>query len=168
MRNLFGLSADEIGAELAEWNLPSYRGKQIAEWLYRKGAASFEDMTNLPVKLRENLAARYGIFRARCMDRKDSSDGRTSKFLLAFSDGAAVETVLMRQPYGNSVCVSTQAGCDMGCAFCASTLHGKERDLLPGEILSQVICIQEILRRESPGQKVDTMVIMGSGEPLMN
>lgn len=168
MRNLFGLSADEIGAELAEWNLPSYRGKQIAEWLYRKGAASFEDMTNLPVRLRENLAAHYGIFRARCMDRKDSSDGRTSKFLLAFSDGAAVETVLMRQPYGNSVCVSTQAGCDMGCAFCASTLHGKERDLLPGEILSQVICIQEILRRESPGQKVDTMVIMGSGEPLMN
>ena len=168
MKNVFGWSAGEISNELAEWKLPPYRGKQIAEWMYRKGVLSFKDMTNLPKDLRERLAGHYGIFRAACLDRQDSSDGKTSKFLLGFADGTAVETVLMRQPYGNSICVSTQAGCNMGCAFCASTLHGMERNLTAGEILAQAIHIQEVLREEAPGQKVDTMVIMGSGEPLMN
>lgn len=168
MKNVFGWSAGEIAKELAEWKLPAYRGKQIAEWMYRKGVLSFGDMTNLPKDLRERLAGHYGIFRAACLDRQDSSDGKTSKFLLGFADGTAVETVLMRQPYGNSICVSTQAGCNMGCAFCASTLHGMERNLTAGEILAQAIHIQEVLREEAPGQKVDTMVIMGSGEPLMN
>lgn len=98
--------------------------------------------------------------------RLDAADGRTSKFLLAFSDGAAVEAVLMRQPYGNSICISTQAGCNMGCSFCASTLHGLARDLTAGEMLAEVLFIEEMLR--SQGGKVDTMVLMGSGEPLMN
>ncbi|MBQ7478872.1 MAG: 23S rRNA (adenine(2503)-C(2))-methyltransferase RlmN [Selenomonadaceae bacterium] len=168
MKNVFGWSAGEIANELAEWKLPPYRGKQIAEWMYRKGILSFGDMTNLPRDLRERLAGYYGIFRATGLDRQDSSDGKTSKFLLGFADGTAVETVLMRQPYGNSICVSTQAGCNMGCAFCASTLHGMERNLTAGEILAQAIHIQEVLRKEAPGQKLDTMVIMGSGEPLMN
>ncbi len=168
LRNLFGLDAAAIVAELADWKLPGYRGKQIAEWMYRKGVLSFEDMTNLPAALREELAAHYGLFRASCRDRLDALDGKTSKFLLGFADGTAVETVLMRQPYGNSICVSTQVGCNMGCAFCASTLHGMARDLTEGEILAQAIYVQEQLKAESPGQKVDTMVIMGSGEPLMN
>ena len=168
MRNLFGLRAEEIAAALEPWDVPSYRGRQIAEWMYRRGAVSFADMTNLPGKLRENLAGQYRISPAVCLDRQDSADRKTSKFLLGFADGTAVETVLMRQPYGNSICVSTQAGCNMGCAFCASTLHGMERDLAAGEILAQAICLQEVLRGEAPGQKVDTVVIMGSGEPLMN
>ena len=168
LKNLFGLSRDAIIEELKEWGLPGYRGKQIAEWMYREGVLSFADMTSLPKKLREELAGHYGIFRALCRDRLDSADGKTSKFLLKFADGAAVETVLMRQPYGNSICVSTQAGCKMGCAFCASTLHGVDRDLTPGEMLAQAIHVQELLKKASPGQKVDTMVLMGSGEPLMN
>ncbi len=168
MKNLFGMGAGEITAELLQWNLPGYRGKQIAEWMYQKGAMSFAEMTNLPEKLRGALSKEYEILRADCRDSQFSADGKTAKFLLGFSDGTAVETVLMRQSYGNSICVSTQAGCNMGCVFCASTLHGMARNLLAGEILAQAIHIQEMLRREAAGQKVDTMVIMGSGEPLMN
>ncbi|MFC2741461.1 MAG: 23S rRNA (adenine(2503)-C(2))-methyltransferase RlmN, partial [Selenomonas sp.] len=109
---------------------------------------------------------RYTIDTPLLRARLDAADGRTSKFLLAFSDGAAVEAVLMRQPYGNSICISTQAGCNMGCSFCASTLHGLARDLTAGEMLAEVLFIEEMLK--SQGGKVDTMVLMGSGEPLMN
>lgn len=168
MKNLFGMSAGEITGELAGRSLPGYRGKQVAEWMYRKGVRSFGEMTNLPEKLRRDLAKNYGIHRGRCLDSRISADGKTAKFLLEFQDGTAVETVLMRQSYGNSICVSTQAGCNMGCAFCASTLHGMARNLLPGEMLAQALCLEDMLRRETEGQKVDTMVIMGSGEPLMN
>lgn len=167
MNNIFGLTIKELQAELAPFQLPAYRARQIAEWMYRKGARSFEDMTNLPKKLRSDLASSFVIGRPREKDRLDSADGRTTKFLLEFADGTAVETVLMRQPYGNSICVSTQAGCNMGCAFCASTLHGMARNLSTGEILSQAIVIEDMLRAEQQG-KVDTVVIMGSGEPLMN
>ncbi len=166
MENLFGLTVGEIGVQCASLELPSYRAKQIAEWMYRKGANAFSVMTNLPKSLRTELEQFFSIARAKCVERWDSSDGRTSKFLLEFSDGVAVETVLMRQPYGNSVCISTQAGCAMGCAFCASTLYGVSRNLTPGEMLDEVLFIDEKLRGEN--QKVDTMVLMGSGEPMMN
>ena len=166
LKNIFGMTIDELITALAPWKVPSYRAKQIAEWMYQKGAKSFAEMTNLPKRLREELSTELSISCAQIRDRQDSSDGRTSKFLLEFVDGTAVETVLMRQPYGNSICVSTQAGCSMGCVFCASTLHGMVRNLTAGEILAQAVFINDLLRPE--GGKVDTMVIMGSGEPLMN
>ena len=166
LKNIFGMTIDELITALAPWKVPSYRAKQIAEWMYQKGAKSFAEMTNLPKRLREELSIELSISCAQIRDRQDSSDGRTSKFLLEFVDGTAVETVLMRQPYGNSICVSTQAGCNMGCVFCASTLHGMVRNLTAGEILAQAVFINDLLRPE--GGKVDTMVIMGSGEPLMN
>ena len=167
MKDIFGMRLEELQQVLAEFNLPKFRAKQVAEWLYVRGAASFEDMTNLPKGARAELAASLSIGRPRLKTRLDSSDGRTSKFLLEFVDGTAVETVLMRQPYGNSICVSTQAGCNMGCAFCASTLNGMARNLTVGEIAGQAIYINDMLKREDWG-KVDTVVIMGSGEPLMN
>ena len=166
MDNLFGLTVEALGEKCVALNIPAYRGKQIAEWMYRKGAASFDVMTNLSKALRADMARSFSIARAKCVERWDSSDGKTSKFLLEFPDGVAVETVLMRQPYGNSVCISTQAGCAMGCAFCASTLHGVTRNLTAGEMLDEVLFIDEMLRIEE--QKVDTMVLMGSGEPMMN
>ena len=129
MDNIFGLSVPELEERCASLQIPAYRARQIAEWLYKKGADSFEAMTNLPKPLRAFLPSVFCISRAACVDRWDSSDGCTSKFLLRFDDGVTVETVLMRQPYGNSACVSTQAGCAMGCAFCASTLHGVTRNL---------------------------------------
>lgn len=166
MDNIFGLSVPELEERCASLQIPAYRARQIAEWIYKKGADSFEAMTNLPKPLRASLSSIFSISRAECVERWDSLDGCTFKFLLRFDDGVTVETVLMRQPYGNSVCVSTQAGCAMGCAFCASTLHGVTRNLTAGEMLAEVLFIDEILR--GSGEKVDTMVLMGSGEPMMN
>ena len=161
MDNLFGLDLPALREKLSSLNLPGYRAVQLAEWMYQKDAASFDEMTNLPKALRASLGESFSVERAHCLERWDSADGKTSKFLLAFSDGVAVETVLMRQPYGNSICVSTQAGCAMGCAFCASTLHGVERSLTAGEMLGEACFIDGLLKKE--GQKVDTMVLMGSG-----
>ena len=167
MINVFGLPLLELQAALKPYNVPGFRAKQIAQWLYQKGVVDFGAMTNLSKDLRAQLAQNFIIARPKIKARLDSQDERTTKFLLEYVDGTAIETVLMRQPYGNSICVSTQAGCNMGCAFCASTLHGMARDLTCGEILAQAVVINDMLRQENGG-KVDTMVIMGSGEPLMN
>lgn len=161
------MDLSELTSVLKPYNLPNYRAKQIAEWLYKKKAATFDDMTNLPLELRQKLGADFCIIRPRIKDRLNSADSNTIKYLLEFADGTAVETVLMQHSYGNSVCVSTQAGCAMGCAFCASTLHGRARNLTAGEILSQVIIFNDLLREEQ-NTAVDTIVIMGSGEPLEN
>ncbi len=166
MENIFGMNLTALQAILAQWKVPGYRAKQIMDWMYGHGVVDFAAMPNLPKALRERLAQALTIDRPQLRDQQDSLDGHTSKFLLEFADGVAVETVLMRQSYGNSICVSTQAGCNMGCIFCASTLHGMLRNLTTGEILAQVFFINELLKKE--GQKVDTMVIMGSGEPMMN
>ena len=165
-QNLFGKNVAELQDVLAPLGLPKFRAKQIAQWMYEKGATSFDEMTNLSKDLRARLSDAFEIFLATPKDILQSKDGKTSKYLLAFADGTAVESVLMRQPYGNSICISTQAGCAMGCAFCASTLHGRARDLTGGEMLAETVFIDQLLRKE--GQKVDTMVLMGSGEPLMN
>jgi len=164
--NIFGMTLAELQDALKQMSLPAYRAKQIIEWMYKKNVTSFTEMTNLPLALREELAEKFSIFRANLLDRQDSSDGKTTKFLLAFSDGVAVETVLMRQPYGNSICVSTQAGCNMACAFCASGINGMDRNLTTGEILAQALFINEWLQHED--HRINNIVIMGSGEPLAN
>ena len=166
MENIFGRTLPELTELAVSLGMPKFRGKQLAEWLYKKSVTDFAAMQNLPKDFRSKLTAGYVIDRAARVDRLDSADGRTSKFLLSFSDGAGVETVLMRQPYGNSICVSSQVGCSMGCRFCASTLHGMVRNLTAGEMLAQTFYINDLLQAE--GQKVDTIVIMGSGEPLTN
>jgi 23S rRNA (adenine2503-C2)-methyltransferase len=165
-QNIFGMSLPELQVCLKEFKLPAYRAKQIAEWMYQKHVLDFQLMTNLPVALRTSLTDNLDIFRVKLLERQDSRDGKTSKFLLELADGIAVESVLMRQSYGNSVCLSTQAGCSMGCTFCASTLHGMVRNLTQGEILAQALYINELLNEEE--QSINTIVIMGSGEPLVN
>ena len=166
MINIFGYTMVQLTDLMIKLKLPKFRASQLANWIYQRAAVSFDDMNNLPKDMRQMLKEVCVIHRAASVDQLDSSDGRTSKFLLEFSDGVAVETVLMRQPYGNSICVSSQAGCNMGCAFCASTIHGMTRNLTAGEMLAQTFYINELLKKE--GQKVDTIVIMGSGEPLTN
>lgn len=153
--------------ELDSQGIEKFRAKQIAEWIYRRGISDFSLMSNLPLAYRNTLAALYTVSAVSVKGEQHSADHATSKFLLAFSDGMAVETVLMRQPYGNSVCVSTQVGCAMGCVFCASTIEGVERDLSGGEILAQVLFVDRFLRQTSGGH-VNSIVIMGSGEPLVN
>jgi len=161
LKNLFGLTLAELETELAP--LPKFRAKQIAAHIYKHGMKNFDEMNDLPKNLRGELAERYEIKFAKLLKRVDSKDGLTTKFLLGLSDGAAIEVVLMRHDYGNSVCISSQVGCQMGCKFCASTLKGLERNLTAAEMLGEIFFANEIL-----GKIVDSIVIMGTGEPLMN
>lgn len=165
-KNIFGLDSEEIAALLVPLSMEAYRGKQIAEWLYRKNARSFSEMTNISKVKRNILEENFCIQAATLKALQKSTDGRTTKYLLAFTDNSAAETVLMRQSYGNSVCVSSQVGCAMGCLFCASTLHGMTRSLTAGEMLAQVLYIHH--EADSQQQRINNIVIMGSGEPLAN
>ena len=163
-KNLFGLTLAELENELAD--LPKFRAKQIAAWIYQRGATSFDEMTDLSKNLRAELAEKFSVELPKLITEQTSTDRLTTKFLLKFADGAAVETVLMRQDYGNSICISSQVGCNMGCKFCASTLKGLERNLTAGEMLGEIIFVQNFLSQEN--KKVDTLVVMGTGEPLTN
>ena len=164
--NIFGWTKEALAASLREHQIPRFRADQIVRWMYQRGAVSLHAMDNLPKELRTRLAEIFSIERPAVISRLHSADGATIKLLYEFADGQTAETVLMRHAYGNSVCVSTQAGCRMGCAFCASTLNGLQRNLTAGEIAAQVIGIADFLRAE--GGHVATIVVMGSGEPLEN
>ena len=162
---LVGMTPDEMADLLAELGEPRFRAKQLFQWVYEKGAKDFAAMTNLPARLRERLAERT-ILRLleKETEQHDETTG-TTKFLFRLHDGSKVESVLMRQMWGNSVCITTQVGCRMGCTFCASTVGGLVRNLAAGEIVDQIVMMQ----RELPeGERISSVVLMGSGEPLEN
>ena len=161
-KDIKALLPAELAAELRTLGLPGYRAGQVFRWLGR-GAASFEQMSDLPKALRQELDRRYAIPSLRVLRRQTSRLDGTEKFLWELPDGESVETVLMRYRHGNSVCISSQVGCRMGCAFCASTIGGKVRDLTASEMLD------EVLRTGiAAGAKIDNIVLMGIGEPLDN
>ncbi len=162
-KDIVSYNYEELIRELESLGEKAYRGRQIYAWLHEKGADSFEEMTNLPKKLRERLSGAYEIARMETVARQISKTDPTEKFLFELSDGNRIESVLMRYRYGNSVCVSSQAGCRMGCKFCASTIDGLERNLAPSEMLRQIYQIQKIT-----GERVSNVVVMGTGEPLDN
>jgi len=164
--DIFGMFVDEIAEVIKPYGLPKFRGGQIAKWIYQHGIDDFGNMTNLSKDHRSLLLEHFVINKVLAEATEQSADGKTSKYLLRFHDGMAVETVLMRQSYGNSVCVSTQVGCAMGCVFCASTLNGVTRNLTAGEILAQVLYVNQLLQQEQA--HVNNIVIMGAGEPLAN
>ena len=141
----------------------AFRAKQIYEWLHVKLVDHFDEMTNLSKGLREKLKENYEIRKVKMIDHQISKVDPTEKFLFELEDGNMVESVLMKYKHGNSVCISSQVGCRMGCRFCASTLDGLERNLTPSEMLRQVYQIQKIT-----GERVSNIVIMGTGEPLDN
>lgn len=165
-KELFGLNLQEIMAAVKPLGFAGYRARQIAEWMYQKCVWNFADMTNLSKQQRELLQQYFSVTEVKPVRIQKSKDQLTSKFLLELADKMTVETVLMQHNYGNSVCVSTQVGCAMGCRFCASTLKGLERNLSTGEILAQVLFINKMLIER--GESVNSIVIMGSGEPLTN
>ena len=144
---------------------PAFRAGQIFDWLYVKRVDSFEEMSNLPKSLREKLEAQFEFVTLTEITRLESKDG-TVKFLFGLHDEHAIETVLMRHNYGNSVCVTTQVGCRIGCTFCASTLGGLKRNLTTGEIVAQVVKAQKLIDAEK--ERVSSIVVMGSGEPFEN
>lgn len=162
MINLMDLSCDELKELAKELGQPAFRGKQIYEWIYR-GAESFDDMTNLSKEFRRQLAEISRLSCGKICEKYVSEIDETRKYLIELSDGNFVESVLMKYEYGYTICVSSQVGCKMGCKFCASTLNGWTRNLTPGEILAQVICVQKDL-----GQRISNIVMMGIGEPLDN
>ena len=162
MNHLKSMTQQEIGAVLKELGQPAFRAKQVFFWLH-KGVRSYEEMSNLPKALRDTLAEKYPLNTPKVVRKQESKKDGTIKYLWQLSDGNCVETVLMRYHYGNTVCISTEVGCRMGCAFCASTIGGLVRKLEPYEILDQVLFTQV-----DSGQPISHIVLMGIGEPLDN
>ena len=163
MKDIRELYLEELKQEIAALGEKAFRAEQIFSWLHEKGAASFDEMTNLSLALREKLAGQFEIGSVRVRTVQESALDGTKKYLLELSDGNLIESVLMRYHYGCSVCVSTQVGCRMGCAFCASTVEGMVRNLSASEILGEIYEIERDL-----GEKVTHCVLMGSGEPMDN
>jgi len=163
--SIYSLQLNELKDWLKENNEKAFRAEQIFDWLYQKRVTSFEDMSNLSKGLREILAENFTLTTLNTLIQQQSSDG-TIKFLFELHDGYSIETVLMRHEYGNSVCVTTQVGCRIGCTFCASTLGGLKRHLEAGEIVAQVVKVQQAL--DETDERVSSIVIMGIGEPFDN
>lgn len=162
-KDILSLSLEELKIEMEGIGEKAFRAKQVYEWLHVKLVDSFDEMTNLSKSLREKLDSAYRIPSVQLVERQISQIDGTNKFLFRLEDGHVVESVLMRYKHGNSVCISSQVGCRMGCKFCASTIGGLERDMLPAEMLGEIYQIQKI-----SGERVSNIVIMGTGEPLDN
>ena len=162
MTDLKSMTLEEMEVLLKSKGQPSFRAGQVFSWLH-KGVTSFDEMSNLPKDLREALAAECYITHPTVERKQVSAQDGTIKYLWRLADGNCIETVLMRYQHGNTVCISCQVGCRMGCAFCASTLGGKIRDLTPSEMLDQVLFTQL-----DSGAEISNIVLMGIGEPLDN
>lgn len=162
--DILGMDVKALEDYLGALGEPRFRAKQIFGWLHEKLAVDYNEMTNLPKALREKLAAELPLRLPKAEVVQESRIDGTRKYLFSLYDGHRVESVLMRYEYGNSVCISSQVGCAMGCAFCASTVGGQIRNLTAGEMLGQVYGI----RRELEGERVSHVVVMGTGEPLLN
>ena len=162
MKNIKDYDLQDLKEELANIGEKSYRAEQIFKWLYQDKVKSFDEMTNLSLDLREKLKENYTICNYNVLKKLESSDG-TKKYLFDVLDGNAIETVLMEYHYGKSICVSSQIGCKMGCKFCASTGIPFIRNLSAGEIVEQVLAVEQ-----DTGEQISNVVFMGIGEPLDN
>ncbi len=163
MIDIKSLTIEELETYFSDFGEKAFRAKQIFDWLHVKLATSFDDMTNLSKTLRDKLSDDCTISNVKIIKHLTSEIDGTEKFAFEYADGNIIESVLMRYEHGNSVCVSSQAGCRIGCKFCASTIDGLSRNLTASEILEQVYEITRI-----SGERVSNVVIMGSGEPLDN
>mgnify|MGYP005757035873 FL=1 len=162
MKNIKGYSLEELEQELIALGEKPYRAEQIFIWLYQEKVKSFEEMTNLSLALREKLEQNYTICNFQILKKQESSDG-TKKYLFDVLDGNAIETVLMQYHHGKTICVSSQIGCKMGCKFCASTGIAFVRNLTAGEIVEQVLAVEQDI-----GEHISNIVFMGIGEPFDN
>ena len=162
-KDIMSMTYGELAEVFSGKGLPGFRAKQVYQWLHCRLAASYDEMTDLPKALREQLAEEYPLNICTVAKKQVSAADGTVKFLYALHDGDYIESVVMKYKYGYTVCVSSQVGCKMGCAFCASTLGGFKSSLTAGEILSQVYTAQREL-----GERVSHIVLMGMGEPLDN
>ena len=162
MKNIKEYNLDELKQELISVGEKGYRAEQIFNWLYVEKVKSFDDMTNLSLELREKLKQNYTMCNFEILSKQESSDG-TKKYLFDVLDGNAIETVLMEYHHGKTICVSSQIGCKMGCKFCASTGIAFVRGLTAGEIVEQILAVEQDI-----GEHISNIVFMGIGEPFDN
>lgn len=162
-RDILSMTFDELSAEFVILGYPKFRAKQVYEWLHKHLAGEYDEMSNLPKNLREELKEKFPIYNCSIEKKQVSKIDHTVKYLFRLHDGDYVESVVMKYKYGYTICVSSQVGCKMGCAFCASTIGGFKRSLTPGEILSQLYTAQKDI-----GERISHIVLMGMGEPLDN
>ncbi|NFA61121.1 23S rRNA (adenine(2503)-C(2))-methyltransferase RlmN [Clostridium sporogenes] len=163
MENILDFKLEELKEWLISKEEKAFRAKQIFNWIYDKFIFEFNDMKNIPEKTKGLLSDNFYIGVPKIIKKLVSQDNNTYKFLFEYKDGNIIESVVMKYKHGNSICVSTQVGCRMGCKFCASTLDGVIRNLTSGEILSQILVAQKEI-----GERISNVVLMGSGEPLDN
>lgn len=157
------LTLEELKAEMENLSEKPFRAVQLYQWMHRKLARGYDEMSNIPAALKEKCRVGFQYTALQLLEVQESKNDGTKKYLFALADGNVVETVLMHYKHGNSVCISSQVGCRMGCKFCASTLDGLKRNLLPSEMLDQIYAVT----LES-GERVSHVVVMGTGEPLDN
>lgn len=160
--NLKDLSLQELEAFLRDLGEEKFRAKQIRQWLY-KGIVSLEEMNNIPKRLRLQLEQNATTGASEILKVQESKIDGTKKYLLGLNDGSSIETVFMKYKHGNSICISSQAGCRMGCRFCASTVGGLKRQLTAGEMIEQIIAVERHTK-----EKISNIVVMGTGEPFDN
>ncbi|WP_278473665.1 23S rRNA (adenine(2503)-C(2))-methyltransferase RlmN [Turicibacter sanguinis] len=164
-KSIYSLDIQDWQNWLQEQKQPKFRASQIFDWLFKKRVTSIDEMSNLPKDLKGLMQESFDVTTLKERKKQVASDG-TTKFLFELSDGDLIETVLMRHKYGCSVCVTTQVGCRIGCKFCASTLSGLKRNLQAGEIVAQVLRVQQYL--DESQERVSHIVVMGIGEPFEN
>ena len=167
MINLYNYSLEKLEELMLSLQEKKYRATQLFKWIYEKRVTSFDEMSDVSKSFREVLNKDFCLIKTKIHKKQRSKDG-TIKLLLELEDGDKVETVLMRYNYGNAVCVSSEVGCNMGCAFCASGLLKKKRELLVSEMIGQVLVIDDILKAEGNNERVTHVVVMGTGEPFDN
>lgn len=164
MKHLLEPENQDLEMWLRDRNQPDFRGRQIRKWLFEKRASDFQQMTDLPTGLREQLPSDFCLWTTQIAGHSQAADG-TEKLLLELADGGRIECVLLRDGQRRSICISTQVGCAMGCVFCASGLDGVERNLTAGEIVEQMLRLQQLLPAD---ERLSHIVVMGMGEPLAN
>ncbi len=162
-KDIKSMTGEELAAEIANLGEKPFRAAQLYDWMHGKQARSFAEMTNLSKEFRRVLEEHFSYTSLTPVDMQESRIDGTKKFLFGLADGNVVESVWMKYKHGNSVCISSQVGCRMGCRFCASTLDGLERNLLPSEMLDQIYAITRLT-----GERVSNVVVMGTGEPFDN
>ena len=162
-RDIKSMTIEELAGVMKENGFPAFRAKQLYRWMHVSLVRSYGEMTNIPKALAEHLGKEYPLTTVRMIDRQISQLDGTQKYLFAMGDDSLVESVFMRYKFGNSVCISSQVGCRMGCKFCASTLDGLYRSLTPSEMLEQIYEIRRVT-----GERISHVVVMGTGEPLDN
>ncbi|MFA6755022.1 MAG: 23S rRNA (adenine(2503)-C(2))-methyltransferase RlmN [Bacilli bacterium] len=167
MINLYGLTLAKLETLMIGEGEKKYRATQLYKWIYEKKAKTFDEMSDVSLRFREVLNAKYSLKKPSIFKEQRSSDG-TIKLLLELEDGNKVETVLMRYNYGNVACVTSEVGCNMGCAFCASGLLKKKRGLEVDELVGEVLVLNDILDSEGNGERISHVVVMGTGEPFDN